>query len=106
MSARLSSKASNMKEIWRLFKIYNHANKSHLNLSANKSSKDKERQESSSADELNNDPSDQTILETGNETQEVQDLKRSGLQLLEELADLHERIHKYVLNTTLTRWVS
>ncbi len=95
-----------MEEIWRLFKIYNHANKSHLNLSANKSSKDKERQERSSTDELNNDSSEQTILETGNETQEVQDPKRIGLQLLEELADLHERIHKYVLNATLIQWVS
>ncbi|KJA29117.1 hypothetical protein HYPSUDRAFT_61151 [Hypholoma sublateritium FD-334 SS-4] len=89
VSARLSSKASNMKEIWRLFKIYNHANKSQLNLPANKSSKDKGR---SSVENLNKE-SDQTVLENDDETQEVQDLKRIGLQLLEELADLHERIH-------------
>lgn len=97
VSARLSSKASNMKEIWRLFKIYNHANKSQLALSANKSSKDKGR---SSTDNLNKE-SDQTVLENNDETQEVQDLKRIGLQLLEELADFHERIHKYALNTRI-----
>lgn len=95
VSARLSMKASSVKEIWRLFKLFDQTTKNKAKSSTKESLADNGKQKASDehANSLNNE-TDATTLDAVDDAEEVQDFKRMGLHILEELADLHERIRK------------
>jgi len=96
VSARLSASSSGAKEIWRLFKLLDRTWRSRTKVTTKANGKGKERAKLS--DEFTPDTlkeQDATIPDDINDG-EAQDLKRTGLQLMEEIADIHERICKCV----------
>jgi hypothetical protein len=97
VSARLSMKASSVKEIWRLFKLFDQTTKNKAKSSTKESLANNGKQKPSDEHTSSfNNETDTTTLETVDDAEAVQDTKRMGLHILEELADLHERIRKFV----------
>lgn len=93
VSARFSASSSGVKEFWRLFQLLDRAWKSRTKVMTKEKGKGKE-----SSDEFTSDTAkeqDATVLDDADDA-ETQDLKRIGLQLMEEIADTHERICKCV----------
>lgn len=102
ISARLSASSFGVKEMWRLFKVFNKTTKNKVKHSAKEKVKEKGHAHSRSLGDLQkedvvSEPEDATVLDDTHDTQEVRDMKRSGLHVLNELADLHERIKKCVV---------
>ncbi|KIJ68465.1 hypothetical protein HYDPIDRAFT_106664 [Hydnomerulius pinastri MD-312] len=91
---RLSAATLGPREMWRLFKFYKASTKDRAKALAKGASKSPEQEntspasKSAGAKESENEP---TALDSG-DSQEEQDLKRDLLRLLNELADLHERV--------------
>lgn len=96
VSARLSASSSGVTEMWRLFKLFDNKRKN----KANAKSKDKDNGNGNNSSPGHPDNTTEyqepTVLDTLDETEENKDAKLLGLRILEDLADLHERIRKYV----------
>lgn len=98
ISARLSASSFGVKEMWRIFKVFNKTTKA----KAKSSAKEKAREKGFSPPLDENDASilseseGATVLDDTEDSQDAKDFKRVGLHILSELADLHERIKKYV----------
>ncbi|KAF9478527.1 hypothetical protein BDN70DRAFT_879870 [Pholiota conissans] len=91
ISARLSMNASGLKEIWRLFQLYDQTTKKAKPSKEKTSHDDSRRTPEQQTNHVNNE-TDATTLETVDDSEEVQDFKRIILHIVEELADIHERI--------------
>lgn len=99
IQARLTaSSAFGMKEMWRLFRVFNKSNKNKAKRVAKQ--KVKPKSAVNSADE-HEEPSPEglkpeaaTVLDDPKESKDEQDVKRSILNALSEVADLHERVKK------------
>jgi hypothetical protein len=97
VSARLSASSSGVTEIWRLLQLLDRTWRSRTKVTIKEKGKGKEL-----SDELASDiaeEQDATVLDDADDG-EAQDLKRIGLQQMEEIADIHERICKCVWNLT------
>lgn len=93
VSARLSASSSGVKEIWRLFQLLGHAWKSRTKVTTKEKGKGKELSDEFISDIATE--QDATVLDDADD-EEAQDSKRVGLQLMEEIVDIHERIRKCV----------
>jgi len=82
-----SSSVLDIKEMWRVLALFNKAKKK---VRAKILQKDKSSLKSD--DEID----DTTVLDDTKESSEEKDVKRAILQAINEIADLHERIKKYV----------
>ncbi|KAF8905572.1 hypothetical protein CPB84DRAFT_1844975 [Gymnopilus junonius] len=93
---RLSASSFGITETWRLLKLIGQTQKSILK----GKTKEKIHKTDAPATEAHSDVSDQqgtTVLDDPNDSEETKDLKRIGLQLLNEMADLHERIRNIII---------
>ncbi|KAJ3513821.1 hypothetical protein NLJ89_g2734 [Agrocybe chaxingu] len=95
VSARLSATSSSMTEMWRLFRLYDLSKKHKMKPTAKDKAKAKcsvDSPERSGINSVAPRPQDATVLDDAEDDAEVKDFKRSGLQVLVEIADFHERI--------------
>ncbi|KAF4623750.1 hypothetical protein D9613_001796 [Agrocybe pediades] len=100
VSARLSVSSSGITELWRLFKLFDNKRKNKNKNKDKFADKDKNTgNDSLSENGLNTESKEPlheyqetTILDTVDETEESRDMKRIGLRVVEDLADLHERV--------------
>ncbi|KAJ7487588.1 hypothetical protein B0H11DRAFT_1805241 [Mycena galericulata] len=91
LSTRFSASSSlGMKELWRLFKVFNKSKKTKVK----KLAKDKTNQDppESAVDDHDHEQDMSTVLDSEKENPEESDVKRAVLQSLTEIADLHERV--------------
>lgn len=98
VSARFSASSSGVKEIWRLLHLLGRTWRSRTKGTIKEKGKGKEL-----SDEITSaiaEEQDATVLDDPDDPDdgEAQDMKRISLQLIEEIADTHERICKCVLN--------
>jgi hypothetical protein len=84
MTAKISSKGSNVTEVWK--KIKKHIKQPSLT----DSSKDSDR------DSIISQEQDATVLDNGLDEDEMKDIKQDLLWIMDEVADLHERVQKWV----------
>ncbi|KAF8078635.1 hypothetical protein FPV67DRAFT_1465909 [Lyophyllum atratum] len=84
----LASSSLGVKEMWRLFKVFNQTTKNKIKASA------KATDILSGVDDEGTptQPEEVTVLDDSRDSQETRDMKRLGLEVLDEIADLHERI--------------
>jgi GRAM domain-containing protein 4 len=83
IQARLSSSSIlEIKEVWRMFSLYRRAKKARSKIRPEELTKDE--------------PDDPTVLDEPEASKDEQDIKRAVLRVTTEIADLHERIKKYV----------
>lgn len=102
VSDRLSASSFGITETYRLFKLIGQTQRNILKGKA----KEKFRKTNGSSSDVQADISSQqgtTILDDPEDSEETKDLKRIGLQLLNDIADLHERIRKY--DALLSSWI-
>ncbi|TFK41171.1 hypothetical protein BDQ12DRAFT_679017 [Crucibulum laeve] len=93
VSARLDTTSTfGMKEMWRLFKLFNKSKKNKVKAFA----KDTGRDQATEGLETDEDDGalheDTTVLENASDGKEATDLKRVALHSMNEVADLHERV--------------
>lgn len=96
MTARISSKGSNVTEVWRLFRLVDlkmlgkkKKIKKHIKQpSLTDSSMDSDR------DSIVSQEQDATVLDNGMDEDEMKDVKQDFLWIMDEVADLHERVQK------------
>jgi hypothetical protein len=103
VSARLSASSSfGLKEIWRLFKVFNKTKKIQVKHFAKEKAGDKGFMKPEGKDGktdggiLEEQEKDATVLDDTKNSREERDIKRRALHALSEIGDLHERIKKYV----------
>ncbi|CAK5280528.1 unnamed protein product [Mycena citricolor] len=91
-STRFSASSSlGLKELWRLFKVFNKSKKSKAKKLATRAQNVASQESLQTLDESGE--AAPTVLDSDDPKENVEnDLKRVGLQVLSELADLHERI--------------
>ncbi|KAJ7103544.1 hypothetical protein B0H15DRAFT_812642 [Mycena belliarum] len=94
VSIRFSASSSlGMKELWRLFRVFNKSKKTKLKKFARDKAQEKAPQRpSSDSRELEEDISTSLDSDDPNETAQDNDFKRQLLQILADIADVHERI--------------
>ncbi|KAJ7492631.1 hypothetical protein FB451DRAFT_1551950 [Mycena latifolia] len=94
MTMRFSASSSlGMKELWRLFKVFNKSKKTKIKKAGNDKAREQAPQESP-VDDSGPDEEISTVLdsEDAKESAQEKDFKRQSLRALAEIADLHERI--------------
>ncbi|KAJ6621738.1 hypothetical protein B0H10DRAFT_973230 [Mycena sp. CBHHK59/15] len=94
ISARFSASSSlGMKELWRLFKVFNKSKKSKVKKFANSQVRDRALQEGP-MDDGDTEQEVNTVLDSDNtkEDSKENDVKRALLAAMSEIADLHERV--------------
>ncbi|KAJ6604639.1 hypothetical protein DFH09DRAFT_316597 [Mycena vulgaris] len=94
MSTRFSASSTlGMKELWRLFKVFNKSKKAKVKkLTADKSRDSRKAPQEPSLDNLDQEINTVLDSEDPEETAQEKDFKRELLQGLAEISDLHERI--------------
>ncbi|KAF5385197.1 hypothetical protein D9615_001514 [Tricholomella constricta] len=89
ISGRLSASSSfGLKEMWRIFKVFSKGTKNKVKVST-KATDDTSGVQQSDIPTL---PAGLTVLDDSKDRQEARDMKRLGLHILNEIADIHERI--------------
>jgi hypothetical protein len=89
-----------VKEIWRLFRVFNKSKKEKVRkLASDKTTRDRAPQ-NPLLDDQDPDKEISTVLDSEESTKLSQenDVKRAILQSLADIADLHERVKKYVVH--------
>ncbi|KAG5647976.1 hypothetical protein DXG03_007010 [Asterophora parasitica] len=95
ISGRLSASSSfGVKELWRLFKVYKNKRVT-VKPSITPVVADYPSEEVDPGIGIPSQPTDATVLDDAKDSQDAQDLKRLGVHIMNEIADLHERIKKY-----------
>ncbi|KDR84978.1 hypothetical protein GALMADRAFT_233502 [Galerina marginata CBS 339.88] len=89
VSARLSASSSGITEIWRLFKLLDQTRKAKLKARVKGKLNHAEEQE---ADNTSQGQDAATVLDDSDDSEEARDVKRLGLKILQDIADIHERI--------------
>jgi hypothetical protein len=101
LSTRISASSSlGVKEIWRLFRVFNKSKKEKVRkLASDKTTRDRAPQ-NPLLDDQDPDKEISTVLDSEESTKLSQenDVKRAILQSLADIADLHERVKKYVVH--------
>ncbi|KAJ7706195.1 hypothetical protein B0H17DRAFT_1036123 [Mycena rosella] len=93
MSTRFSASSSlGMKELWRLFKVFNKSKKAKVKKLAGDKNREPAPQEPPADPETEEEINTVLDSEDSKETAQERDFKRQLLQALAEVADLHERI--------------
>ena len=90
VSARLSASSSGMTEIWRIVKIFDNSKKSKV-----KKFKEKLKSSESLSENLGTDGEEATVLDDPEDCEGDKDVKRAILHILDDIADMHERVRKY-----------
>jgi hypothetical protein len=98
VTSRLSASSSfGLKEVWRLFKVFNKTKKSKAKHFAKVEVKAKGIfKPDIDGGTFEDEKQDATVLDDTKISREETDFKRMGLHILSEIGDLHERIKKYV----------
>lgn len=96
VSARLSASSTSVLEIWRLFRLFETTKRNIVKGKAREHTKDKSTTSIPEGRRSNDLVEDVTVLDDVNDSEEAQDLKRIGLEILEDIAELHERVRKFV----------
>ncbi|KAF8168110.1 hypothetical protein B0H34DRAFT_46392 [Crassisporium funariophilum] len=94
VSARLSASATGMKEVWRLFRLFDQTKKHKAKAAVKQKAKDKgviHPTEEVDA-EIATKSQDATVLDDADDNEDSKDIKRLVLHVLNEIADLHERV--------------
>lgn len=97
VSAKLSASSSSVMEIWRLFRLFEKTKRNIVKGKPRETTKDKsttDEPEGRHSSDLVED--DVTVLDDIDDSEEAKDLKRIGLEILEDIAELHERVRKFV----------
>ncbi|PPQ80817.1 hypothetical protein CVT25_001942 [Psilocybe cyanescens] len=93
VSAKLSASSSSVMEIWRLFRLFEKTKRNIVKGKPRETTKDKsttDEPEGRHSSDLVED--DVTVLDDIDDSEEAKDLKRIGLEILEDIAELHERV--------------
>ncbi|KAF9456188.1 hypothetical protein BDZ94DRAFT_1351112 [Collybia nuda] len=99
ISPRFPASSSGIIEIWRILQVFNHSTKNKAENSVHEKNGQKEGTPSSSEDGSGTSPNKEgtAIFDDTEDSQDMKDLKRTGLHILNELADLHERIKNILI---------